>query len=287
MKPSVGMVFAWILTTVVAVLVASAAVGSVRRQITDEPLALRPPNTTVAALAEAKRPDRVPVVATSSDAEAQPPEFASFAGLATGQTGREAGAKASPPPTAGATDTLAAAPTTSTDPPVATPSPTTPVATTTTRAPVAATATIGSRSQAEEESPPSPPATVPPEQEENDPPPTTTSTTTTSTTTTTTTTSPPTTTTTTVPPTRTASFDLVGGTVTVAIDAGSVSLLSASPRGGFTTFVQHRGPHRVTVVFRSWSHKSTFAGEMEGDFHHHIEEESIGRDDENDGDDDH
>ncbi len=287
MKPSVGMVLAWILTTVVAVLVASAAVGSVRRQITDEPLALRPPNTTVAALAEAKRPDRVPVVAPSSDAEAPPPGFAPFAGLATGQTGREARAKAAPPPTAGATDTLAEAPTTSTKPPVATPSPTNPVATTTTRAPVAAT--IGSRSQAEEEPPPSPPPNVPPEQEENDLPPPTTSTTTTSTTTTTTT-SPPTTTTTTVPPTRTASFDLVGGTVTVEVDGDSVTLLSASPKGGFATFVQHRGPHRVTVVFKSSSHKSTFVGEMHGSFHHHIEEESVGKDDdgdENDERDDH
>jgi hypothetical protein len=75
--------------------------------------------------------------------------------------------------------------------------------------------------------------------------------------------------------------------VTVEIDAGSVALVSASPKGGFATFVQHRGPHRVTVVFKSWSHKSTFVGEMEGGFHHHIEEQSIGEDEKDDRNDDH
>jgi hypothetical protein len=46
----------------------------------------------------------------------------------------------------------------------------------------------------------------------------------------------------------------------------------------------------VTVVFKSSSHKSTFVGEMHGSFHHHIEEESVGKDDdgdENDERDDH
>jgi hypothetical protein len=43
----------------------------------------------------------------------------------------------------------------------------------------------------------------------------------------------------------------------------------------------------VTVVFKSWSHKSMFVGEMEGGFHHHIEEQSIGEDEKDDRNDDH
>jgi hypothetical protein len=47
MKRSFGFVAAWLAGTLVAVLIAAAAVGSVRNEVTDAPTALGAPNTTI------------------------------------------------------------------------------------------------------------------------------------------------------------------------------------------------------------------------------------------------
>ncbi len=91
-------------------------------------------------------------------------------------------------------------------------------------------------------------------------PPTTSTTTTTQPSNTTTTT---TTTTTEPPQTETASYQLVGGSVTISYSPGAVSLVSAIPQPGFSTDVKHAGPDEVRIRFESDDHASDFRAEWE------------------------
>jgi len=89
-------------------------------------------------------------------------------------------------------------------------------------------------------------------------------------TTSTTTTLPPaatttTTTTTTIPlQTETATYDLVGGVVTISFSPGVVNWVSSFPHGGYSTEVKHAGPNEVRVRFESDDHTSDFRAEWEG-----------------------
>lgn len=103
------------------------------------------------------------------------------------------------------------------------------------------------------------------------------------TTTTTTTVPPPTTTTTTTVVVTNQTYDLIGGTVTLAVGNGEVNLVSAVPRPGFDADYEHTGPKEVEIKFESQDHKSKLEAKWEsGELEVDIEEEPHG-----DGDDDH
>jgi uncharacterized membrane protein YgcG len=225
----VGIVLAWTATTLVAVLVASAAVGSVRHQITDEPIALRPNSATIAAL---------PTTTTVADSIVTTPRATTPRG--TRLEGEPLTDVSSP----GVVTATGAATST----------------TTTTNAPTSDTTAQATSAESGSDdngsANPQTAAKTPTESPEE-----------TKTTTTTTTTSPP----------RTASYDLVGGSVRVEIGSNTVRFLSASPKGGFTVDVRDRGPEKVVVYFRSGGHESKFVGGIdEGTFHPKIAEESGG-----------
>ena len=105
----------------------------------------------------------------------------------------------------------------------------------------------------------------------------------------TTTTAPPaaTTTTTTAPPQTTTTvavthktYDMVGGTVILAIGNGEVSLVSATPRPGFSADYEHTGPVEVEIKFESGDHKSKLEAHWEsGELKVDIDEESDDDDD--------
>ena len=80
-----------------------------------------------------------------------------------------------------------------------------------------------------------------------------------------TTTAPESTTTTQVPaaPTR-QTYDLVGGTVSVDVGDGTVVLVGASPKSGFSVRVENAGPQRVEVRFENDEHVSQFSGRFSG-----------------------
>ncbi len=94
-----------------------------------------------------------------------------------------------------------------------------------------------------------------------------------------------TTTTTTPPSNQIRSYDLVGGSVTVEIGASAAVLAGASPKAGFNMEVEHDGPEKVEVEFKSTDHESKFSGEFkDGRFVPEIEESD--RDEESDDHDD-
>jgi hypothetical protein len=55
-------------------------------------------------------------------------------------------------------------------------------------------------------------------------------------------------------------YDLVGGTVSVEVGDGTVVLVGASPKSGFSVRVENAGPQRVEVSFESAVHVSHFSG---------------------------
>jgi cytoskeletal protein RodZ len=93
---------------------------------------------------------------------------------------------------------------------------------------------------------------------EAEPEPTTTSA---PTTTTTTTTAPPQTTTTAAPAYQT--YTLIGGTVTLSIGNGQVSVFSVAVNTGFRVEIEKDGPHEVKVEFESNSHQSELTAKFE------------------------
>lgn len=104
----------------------------------------------------------------------------------------------------------------------------------------------------------------------------------------TTTTEPPAaTTTTTAPPQTTTTFavthktyDMVGGTVILAIGDSEVTLVSATPRPGFSADYEHTGPDEVEIKFVSGDHKSKLEAHWEdGELKVDIDEESDDDDD--------
>lgn len=58
-----------------------------------------------------------------------------------------------------------------------------------------------------------------------------------------------------------ATYVLVGGTVTIEYGGGQVVLISAVPKAGFDTEVDHDGPVEVDLDFRSEGHRSRFDAE--------------------------
>jgi len=58
--------------------------------------------------------------------------------------------------------------------------------------------------------------------------------------------------------TATATYNLVGGWVTIAYGPGIVELVSAAPNPGFSIEVKESGPDRVEVEFESDEHDSEF-----------------------------
>jgi len=58
--------------------------------------------------------------------------------------------------------------------------------------------------------------------------------------------------------TSTATYNLVGGWVTIAYGPGIVELVSAAPNPGFSIEVKESGPDRVEVEFESDEHDSEF-----------------------------
>ncbi len=86
------------------------------------------------------------------------------------------------------------------------------------------------------------------------------------------TTAPPVaTTTTTTPPTTTTmpvsymTYDLIGGTVVLAVGDGEINLFSATPRTGFRVDPEHSGPKEVEVKFESDDHTSKLDAKWEDD----------------------
>jgi hypothetical protein len=74
----------------------------------------------------------------------------------------------------------------------------------------------------------------------------------------------PTTTTTTSPAeTKTSSYQLVGGVVTISHSPGVVVFVSAIPQPGFTTNLEETGPKSVRVRFEGEAHTSEFRAEWE------------------------
>lgn len=106
-------------------------------------------------------------------------------------------------------------------------------------------------------------------------------------TTTTTTAAPVATTTTTAPPVTTTTaapveyltYDLIGGTVVLAVGNGEVNLAGATPRPGFSADYEHTGPKEVEVKFVSNDHKSKLEAQYEhGELKVETEEEEHGED---------
>ena len=57
---------------------------------------------------------------------------------------------------------------------------------------------------------------------------------------------------------------VVGGTVVIAVGPGTtVSFQSASAKSGYEVEVEHRGPSKVEVEFRTEGHRSKFKAEWE------------------------
>lgn len=111
-------------------------------------------------------------------------------------------------------------------------------------------------------------------------------------TTTTTTTEPPvSTTTTTSPPTTTTTlpvsyqtYDLIGGTVVLAVGNGVVNLAGATPRPGYTAELKHTGPEEVEIKFVGNDHKSRLDAKFKGgELDVKIKEESDDDDDDDEG----
>ncbi len=226
----VGIVLAWMATTLVAVLVASAAVGSVRHQITDEPIALRPNSATIASLPTTTAAEPIVTAPRITTPRGTPLEGEPLTGASGPGAAAEADATASP------TTTTSNAPTTER---------------------TARATPVEPDSEDNGSADPPTAAKTPAEAAESP--------------------EKATTTTTTTPPARTASYDLVGGSVRVEIGSDTVRFLSASPKGGFTVDVRDRGPGKVVVYFRSGGHESKFVGESDGGtFHPKIGEESGG-----------
>ncbi len=123
--------------------------------------------------------------------------------------------------------------------------------------------------------------TAPPSATETTVPATTTTTTTAAPVATTTTTAPPATTTT-AAPVEYLTYDLVGGTVVLAVGNGEVNLAGATPRPGFSADYEHTGPKEVEIKFVSNDHKSKLEAKYEnGELKVDTEEEDHG---EGDGD---
>jgi hypothetical protein len=59
-------------------------------------------------------------------------------------------------------------------------------------------------------------------------------------------------------PTSTATYNLVGGWVTIAYGPGVVELVGAAPNPGFSIEIKENGPDRVEVEFESEDHESRF-----------------------------
>ena len=59
-------------------------------------------------------------------------------------------------------------------------------------------------------------------------------------------------------PTSTATYNLVGGWVTIAYGPGVVELVGAAPNSGFSIEIKENGPDRVEVEFESDDHESRF-----------------------------
>ena len=79
------------------------------------------------------------------------------------------------------------------------------------------------------------------------------------------TTTPTTTSTTTAPaPTKTSSYTLVGGVITISYSPGVVTFVSAIPQPGYSTDRKATGPVEVRIRFDSESHTSDFRAEWEG-----------------------
>lgn len=75
-------------------------------------------------------------------------------------------------------------------------------------------------------------------------------------------------------------YELIGGTVTVRVGAGTVDLISVAPKTGFATKVKDDGPDKVKVTFTSNTHESKFEAEFEdGVYEFKIDENPIGDDD--------
>ena len=188
MKRNLGLIAAWLTVTAVSVLIASAAVGSVRGQVTDAPSPVRTATTSLAA--------STTVVA------------------------------------------LDGATTTSTTRPSAPPS-------TLSTMPTSTTSVVGTTESAPEITP-------------------TTTSTTQAPTTTTTTTPPPTTTTTTAPAAALQTYDTLGGSVTLLVGNGTVSLATAVPKPGYSAEEKERDdPSKVVVEFESENHESKLEARWE------------------------
>jgi hypothetical protein len=74
-------------------------------------------------------------------------------------------------------------------------------------------------------------------------------------------TSPPTTT---DPPPTTSVFSGEGGSVTVRLQGGSLTLVSYSANAGFAIDIQHSGGDRVEVRFESSNHRTRIRVDLEG-----------------------
>ena len=72
---------------------------------------------------------------------------------------------------------------------------------------------------------------------------------------------------------------MVGGVVSIEAGPGGVSLLSASPNGGFSAEVKSAGPQRVEVEFESATHESKLRARWDGQLVVDIEEEPEDRQD--------
>jgi hypothetical protein len=64
--------------------------------------------------------------------------------------------------------------------------------------------------------------------------------------------------------TNTASFANEGGVVTLSCTGTAVSLVSATPRQGYTVSVGNSGPSEVEVAFKSTSHDAEIHGRCSG-----------------------
>lgn len=75
-------------------------------------------------------------------------------------------------------------------------------------------------------------------------------------------------------------FDLIGGSVTLAVGGGEVNLVSATPRPGFSAEYEHTGPREVEIKFESTDHKSKLEAKFEdGQLAVDIDEEPHDEDD--------
>ena len=200
MKRNLGLIAAWLAVTAVSVLIASAAVGSVRGQVSDAPSPVRTATTSLAVSTTIVVLDET--TTTSTTRPSAPPAT----------------------PTTMPTSTTSVAGTTESTPEIE------PTTTSTTRAP----------------------------------------------TTTTTTTPPSTTTTTTAPAAALQTYDTVGGSVTLLVGNGTVSLATAVPKPGYSAEEKERDdPTKVVVEFDSEDHESELKARWDGGvFTVDIDEES-------------